>query len=113
MRLADIYARTVATTVEIFGEEVALEVRPAVFTSEFEQQVSSATTSLELAGLLARLVASIDITEPDADGVEQPIRCDGATFDRVIPIAILKDLWQTIGETIRPGEAPGGTSANG
>lgn len=113
MRLSDIHAHTVKTAVEIFGDQVEVHIRPAVVTSEFESAMQNATDPLELARLLATAVTFIDITEPDTDGVEQPIRCDADTFNRVIPLVILMDIWAAVGKTVRPGEAKGETSANG
>ena len=113
MRLSDIQAHTITTTITISGESVEVVLRPSSFTSEFESRVRSAESALDLAELLSSVIVRIDITEPDDNGNETPIRCDGETFNRLIPIGILRDLWAVIGDVLRPGEAQAGTSNAG
>ena len=113
MKLSDLHAHTVSATVQILDEAVAIKVRPAKYTPELESRIVAAADARDISACLAEILAHIDITEPDADGVERPIVCDADTLHRVLPVMIMQQLWTAIGEMLRPGEAKGETSASG
>lgn len=113
MKLSEIHAHTVATSIEVLGETVKMRIRPSVYTPEWESKISASTDPATLANLLAEILVEIDITETDDDGLEQPIKCDGPTLHRLLPTSVFLECFRAIGEEIRPGKVTGATSESG
>ena len=112
MKLSAITARTVDSTLNLVGEEVPVTFRPAVHTSAFEDEMRTAMAandSLAMAGLLARLVVSVDISDDDG----QLIECTGESFYRLLPLEVMTEMWSAATEALRPGGTKGATSAAG